>query len=194
MKGYIKHIGIGLSVLCMVFLSTSCEKDKLIDKPYQKSENQASVTTILSDDFESGLGKWVIWGPSPLWMWTIGSAYTIQPGAYSAYIFSGGSSRDSYSYLRLNQDISGYTNLSLSFYFYNRAYGNYGNVDYLYVEYSIDGTNYYQITSFTSEHSSWALVSDLSIPENTRYIRFAAYCREGGGIGLDNVVLKGMAR
>ena len=30
MKGYIKQIGIGLSVLCMVFLFASCEKDKLI--------------------------------------------------------------------------------------------------------------------------------------------------------------------
>ena len=290
MKGYIKHIGISLSVLCMVFLVASCEKDKLINglnNPNNPTAGMPSVITndvtditktsafgggnvtsngasavtacgvcwstshnptisnnkttdgtgtgnftssitglasnttyyvrayatnaigtaygdeksfrtttsqnIFIDGFENGLRNWTVSGSNSSYWWQQGSG----SGNSSGVSFSHGGSYNAkcnyngslnvYSYLKLNLNLSAYTNLKLSFYYCNPNWSS--DVDYLYVQYSTDGTNWYNLTSYTGSHNSWTAVSNLNIPTNTRYIRFAAYSRYGYGVGLDDVTI-----
>ena len=151
------------------------------------------------DDFENGLGNWqTSYTNSSDYQWQqsegtgLGShtlAYSGQGNAAAAY----DGSVSSYAYMKLNKDLSSYTDIKLSFYyknpFYHFSYPDY--YDYFYVERSTDGSNWEQVSSYNDiYHNSWTNVSNLSIPDGTKYIRFGAYIRGdyyGYGVAVDDV-------
>ena len=151
------------------------------------------------DDFENGLGNWqTSYTNSSNYQWQpsegtgLGShtlAYSGQGNAAAAY----DGSVSSYAYMKLNKDLSSYTDIKLSFYYKNPFYhfNSLDNYDYFYVERSTDGSNWEQVSSYNDiYHNSWTNVANLNIPNGTKYIRFSAYIRgdyHGYGVAVDDV-------
>ncbi len=100
---------------------------------------QALIETIFSDGFENGLGQW-----------TIGNVcdtldYNPYEGTYVVYIEDTSSITTSFSTV-------GYTNIQVSF-AYRQYAGNYDSGEYLYAEWSVDGSTWHQLIEANNE--SW---------------------------------------
>ncbi len=144
------------------------------------------------EGFETDLGLWTVTADNTSYTWarkagTGGGSYSsagqgsYNVGAYaSSYVYA-------YTYLTLNMDLSSYTDKKISFMYINPVWGS--DIDNIYLQYTTDGTTYTDLVSYTSGTSSWTQVSDLAIPDEAKYIRFAAYGNYGYGAGLDEICL-----
>jgi len=142
------------------------------------------------EDFETGLGFWTVTADNASYTWarkagTGGGSYSSAgQGSYNvgAYLDD---NLNTYTYLTLNADLSSFTDKTISFMYINPAWDD--DLDYIYLQYTTDGTNYTNLVSYTSGASSWTQVTDLAIPDEAKYIRFAAYSDYGYGAGLDEI-------
>ena len=175
---------------------------------------QVTLTTTINnevafpfeDDFESGLGNWeATYTTNSTYQWTqrAGTNYqgynTANGGSNNAGVSYTSDATATYAYLRLKTDLSAATGIKISFWYMNPYYSsNYtGDYDYLYLERSTDGSSWEQVSSYSSTyHNGWTQVSNLSIPDGTKYIRFSAYMRGGNygaGVAVDDVRITGTA-
>ena len=144
------------------------------------------------EDFETGLGNWTATAENSSYTWTrkAGTGHSnyssAGEGSYNVGAYYQGS-LNTYTYLTLNMDLSSFTDKKISFMYINPAWSS--DVDDIYLQYTTDGTNYTNLASYTSGASSWTQVTDLSIPDEAQYIRFAAYSDYGYGAGLDEICL-----
>ena len=140
--------------------------------------------SIVYESFESGIGSW---SSNDGWERQSGGAYS--GSSYCLYHTWGSSSTSYYNYdIEKYFSTSGYTNLTLSFYYKNR-YSNTFDRDQLYVYYYYNGSwNAALQTSF--EHSSWTYFS-CSIPDGTSALRFRIHTKHGSGVYVDDVRISG---
>ena len=144
------------------------------------------------EGFETDLGLWTVTADNSSYAWarkagTGGGSYSSAgQGSYNAAAYAS-SYVHAYTYLTLNQDLSSFTDKTISFMYINPAWSS--DIDYIYLQYTTDGTTYTDLASYTSGTSRWTQVSDLAIPDEAKYIRFAAYGNYGYGAGLDEICL-----
>ena len=149
--------------------------------------------TQTCEGFESDLGGWISTAQDDSYKWarktgTGGGSYnTAGEGSYNVGAYK--SSRiNKYTYLTYCADLSSCTDIYISYKYINPAWSS--DIDYIYLQTSTDGTNYTNLKSHTSSHTSWTQESNVSIPNGTKYIRFAAYGNYGYGVGLDEICLE----
>ena len=149
--------------------------------------------TQTCEGFESDLGGWISTAQDDSYKWarktgTGGGSYnSAGEGSYNVGAYK--SSRiNKYTYLTYCADLSSCTDIYISYKYINPAWSS--DIDYIYLQTSTDGTNYTNLKSHTSSHTSWTQESNVSIPNGTKYIRFAAYGKYGYGVGLDEICLE----
>ena len=160
---------------------------------YGEAEDYTVIITALSncEGFETDLGNWVVTYDNSNYQWArkagTGHNYnTAGEGSYNVGAYYGDYLYQ-YTYLTLSTDLSSYIDKTISFQYINPNWGD--DVDAIYLQYSTDGTNWIDLQSYTSGVTTWTQVTDLAIPNAAKYIRFAAYCNYGHGVGLDEICL-----
>ena len=160
---------------------------------YGEAEDYTVIITALSncEGFETDLGNWVVTYDNSNYQWArkagTGHNYnTAGEGSYNVGAYYGDYLYQ-YTYLTLSTDLSSYIDKTISFQYINPNWGD--DVDAIYLQYSTDGTNWTDLQSYTSGVTTWTQVTDLAIPNAAKYIRFAAYCNYGHGVGLDEICL-----
>jgi hypothetical protein len=154
----------------------------------------AVTVADLSDceGFETGLGFWTVTAENSSYTWarttgTGNSSYSSAgEGSYNVGAYYS-SNLGAYTYLTLNADLSSFTDKTISFKYINPSWS--GDTDYIYLQYTTDGTTYTNLASYTSGASSWTQITALAIPDEAKYIRFAALSKYGYGVGLDEICL-----
>ena len=154
-----------------------------------------NTLSYFKDDFEGTITDyWDITttnstadGDGNVWRWqkkagTGGGSTSPKNGSYNAGLFY--KQNSSYiSYMRLKTDLSACSNISVHFWYICPAWSD--DYDVLELQYSTNGSAYTTLATY-SQKSSWTEVSNLSIPNGTKYIRFAATSGYGYGIGIDD--------
>lgn len=175
----------------------------------------ADEVTILNEGFEgkdlvsSGWGTEYYTDEGYDWEWTIcddirtasdseiDAAYS---GVKSAYINFCSKDKDYCSLLITpTLDLSSYDSTSLSFYYIIPQWS--GNNEKLSLWYRVDGGEWMPITAFTDGddvHEEWTSSGKITLPDDVLVkdvqIGFRALEGDGYGIGIDSVVLKGVAK
>ncbi|HBF89263.1 MAG TPA: hypothetical protein DDX39_11540 [Bacteroidales bacterium] len=158
-------------------------------------------TTIFQEDFEDGGSMpsgWTNVYVNSTVDWSVFSGgYSSYPasayaGSYNALFYSGNYDGDKTKLVTSAINLSGFSNIELSFYHAQVVWA--GDLDTLRVYYktSLGGT-WNHLASYTSEASAWTLRT-LVLPSNlpTCYIGFEGHSGYGYGVCIDNVEITGI--
>ena len=166
-----------------------------------KAWGQATVTTVLSENFEhSGSlpSGWSQQWSSPVWQAiTNGIGNSSHPssahgGSYFVGMYYGDSDCDYNALITPSMNLSAYTRANLKFYLHKEDWGS--DADDLTIQYRTSTSgSWTSITSFSSSISSWTLCT-VVLPNlsSTYQIRFYGNSCYGYGIYIDDVVVEGI--
>ena len=166
-----------------------------------KAWGQATVTTVLSENFEhSGSlpSGWSQQWSSPVWQAiTNGIGNSSHPssahgGSYFVGMYYGDSDCDYNALITPSMNLSTYTRANLKFYLHKEDWGS--DADDLTIQYRTSTSgSWTSIASFSSSISSWTLCT-VVLPNlsSTYQIRFYGNSCYGYGIYIDDVVVEGI--
>lgn len=151
-------------------------------------------TQYFYDGFENGLGNWTATQENSNYKWQTGVGSWGNYGVTTTHSGSNnvwaGSSTESYCYLKLNKDLSTFTNKKISFWYANPEYSSNG-YDEFRLQYSTDGSSWTDLWSdaVNTNHDSWTNSGGITIPDNAKYIRFKGQSYDMAGVCIDDVTL-----
>ncbi len=146
--------------------------------------------TFIKSGFEDGsLGEWTSEGDGE---WKVGTGDYIESlgahsGMYNAQILHNTKNNETYLVSPM-MDLSGQTDVNLSFWYTNRKWTN--DIDSLYVYYRINGGEWNRLFYTDENHEEWTHVDiNLPNPAANYQIGFKMTDYYGYGVGLDDIMV-----